>query len=156
MSDDAPQPWSPEGFVEVQRTDRWPSIVVFAGCASVLGLARWLEPSVQGHGTHTQLGLPPCTFWSLTGVPCPLCGGTTTFSLMAHGHVLEAFVTQPFAALLFVLTLGLLGVAGAEAIVPTGRWRRLSARVAPYEAWLAGGFLLAMMAGWTYKIAVMG
>ena len=36
--------------------------VLALGLAVLLGVARALEPSPQGRGTHQQLGLPPCTF----------------------------------------------------------------------------------------------
>jgi len=39
------------------------------------------------HGTHRQLGLPPCTMLSTVGVPCPSCGMTTSISLVFHGDV---------------------------------------------------------------------
>ena len=61
--------------------------VAFAG---VLGVAAWLDPYTADGGrrtmsTHTQLGLPPCTFAEVYGKPCPSCGMTTSFALLAHG-----------------------------------------------------------------------
>jgi hypothetical protein len=38
-------------------------------------------------GSHQQLGLPPCTFKEVTGVPCPSCGMTTSFALLVRGDV---------------------------------------------------------------------
>jgi hypothetical protein len=38
-------------------------------------------------GTHMQLGLPDCNFKVLTGLPCPSCGMTTSFSLVMHADV---------------------------------------------------------------------
>jgi hypothetical protein len=40
--------------------------------------------------THRQLGLPPCTFYDKTGVPCPACGMTTSFALLIRGDVLNS------------------------------------------------------------------
>src|SRR3954447_16098360 len=58
--------------------------LVLAGVAvclgTVLGVACWLRPDPRGMGTHQQLGLPPCTFYLYTDVPCPSCGMTTSFT----------------------------------------------------------------------------
>ena len=53
----------------------------------VLTLAFTLNPyDADGNprtmATHTQLGLPPCNFVTLTGKPCPACGMTTSFALL--------------------------------------------------------------------------
>lgn len=133
--------------------DRMASAGVALGALAVLGLAAWLDPNPAGHGTHRQLGLPGCTFLTLTGWPCPLCGGTTTFALMADGRVLDGFVNHPVAALLFVTCLGVVGVGGAEALVPRGRWDRLVRAAEPSQAHLAVTFLVVLFAGWTYSIA---
>jgi hypothetical protein len=126
---------------------------VGAGASGVLAVARALDPSPLGHGTHLQLGLPPCTFLALTGVPCPLCGATTTFSLLAHGRVGDGVANQPFAALLFLMTASLAAVAWLEAAAPRGRWRRLESVVERADPWAPGAFVLLLMLGWTYKIA---
>ena len=70
-----------------------------------LGLSRYLQPSTRGFGTHQQLGLPPCTFLLLTGIPCPSCGLTTSFAHAAHLHFLNSFLAQPFGLLAFGLTV---------------------------------------------------
>src|SRR5438309_464388 len=59
---------------------------------SVFAVAWWLTPykddgSPRSLATHQQLGLPPCTFYYTTGLPCPSCGMTTSFSLLMHGDV---------------------------------------------------------------------
>jgi phosphotransferase system glucose/maltose/N-acetylglucosamine-specific IIC component len=59
---------------------------------AIFGIALWLNP-YDGNGeartmeTHRQLGLPPCTFYDKTGLPCPSCGMTTSFSLLIRGDV---------------------------------------------------------------------
>ena len=70
---------------------------------TVLIIARLLTPSSSGHGTHTQLGLPPCTFRILTGHNCPGCGLTTSFSNLAHGQLGGALAANPLGVLLFSL-----------------------------------------------------
>ena len=70
--------------------------------------------------THRQLGLPPCTFYEKTGVPCPSCGMTTSFALLVHGDVWNSLranavgtVTAGFCLLLvpWCLVSALLGRA---------------------------------------------
>lgn len=65
---------------------------IVLGLTAVFGVAWWLNPyeadgSARTMATHRQLGLPPCTFAEVTGVPCPACGLTTSFALLAHGDV---------------------------------------------------------------------
>jgi len=66
-------------------------LAIFAlALTAVFGVAAWLHPYDQEGWpllteTHLQLGLPPCTFRLLTGVPCPSCGMTTSFALLMHG-----------------------------------------------------------------------
>jgi hypothetical protein len=76
--------------------DRW-----LATCMAVFGglvflVACFLHPYDSDgdpltHGTHRQLGLPPCTLRSVTGVPCPSCGMTTSISLLLHGDLAAAW-----------------------------------------------------------------
>ena len=40
--------------------------------------------------THRQLGLPPCTFKEMTGLPCPSCGMTSSFALLVRGDVMNS------------------------------------------------------------------
>jgi hypothetical protein len=131
------------------------SVPLALGSGGILTVARWLEPSPAGHGTHLQLGLRPCSVLTWTGYPCPMCGATTTFALMADFRPLDALINQPFAVVLFVLCVLLFGVAAAEVVQPRDRWTRLLAWIEPVEGWAAGGFLLAMGAGWAWKIAHM-
>ena len=83
---------------------------LFLGIPMVWGLARWITPyDVDGTpralSTHTQLGLPPCTFLVVTGLPCPSCGLTTSFSLMVHGDPFPSFRANPAGPILLLFTL---------------------------------------------------
>lgn len=141
--------------LSARNLSRVVSIGLAAGTGTVLGLALWLEPSALGHSTHTQLGLGSCTFLSLSGYPCPMCGMTTTFALMAHLRPIAALMNQPFGVALFLITASVFGISLAEAILPRDRWSRLLHRLAPWETSLATLFLVGMALGWVYKIAVM-
>jgi len=80
---------------------------------TVLGIAAWLHPyDDEGRPllmeTHRQLGLPPCTFRLVTGMPCPSCGMTTSFALLMHGELsasLKANAVGTLLALLCVLVI---------------------------------------------------
>lgn len=140
-----------ELWLALPKVSRALSFGLAAGTGTVLGLAAWLEPAAQGHGTHLQLGLGTCSFLQFTGQPCPMCGATTTFALMAHLRIAEAVVNQPFAVLLFVLTVGTFAVSVSEAIAPRARWSRILGPLERYEGVLASVFILLMGLGWLYK-----
>jgi hypothetical protein len=76
-----------------------------------------LTPDPAGHGTHTQLGLPPCGFLVITGYPCPGCGLTTCFSAMAHFDPITAAMANPFGVMLFLVTLASIPISAL------GLWR---------------------------------
>jgi hypothetical protein len=67
------------------------------------------------------LGMPLCAFNHLTGVPCPLCGGTRICAALAHGDLSVAMQLNP--GLLPVLGLAalhsLLLLLGADVRWPT-------------------------------------
>lgn len=121
----------------------------------VVGLSRWLEPSPDGFGTHRQLGLAGCTVMTLTGWPCPMCGMTTTFALMADGEIAKAFANQPFGPFLFTGTL-LVAVLGILDIVTGyGFIRRAASLLAPFEQKIAIGMMFGLIGGWFWKMAIM-
>lgn len=78
---------------------------------AVIVTARLLTPDPSGHGTHTQLGLPPCGFLVITGCPCPGCGLTTAFSHMAHLNPIGAAQANPFGIPLFLVSFFTIPVA---------------------------------------------
>jgi hypothetical protein len=67
---------------------------------------------------------PPtlCLVRAVTGIPCPLCGGTTAAVDLGHGNLPAAFGASPFA--LGLLSVGPLLSTGSA----PGWWRSPSAR----------------------------
>ena len=135
---------------------RLPSLVAFVPTAAVLALARWLTPDPAGVGTHTQLGLEPCAVLTWVGFPCPMCGMTTTFSLLAHFRLMDAVVNQPFGVVLFTMTVMIAAISLLEIAHPQNRWDRLFQRIDGKEIVLLTGLIAGLMAGWAYKIIAMG
>jgi hypothetical protein len=125
---------------------------VLAGIAgAVLAVAFSLHPGARQMGTHCQLGLPPCGFATVTGLPCPTCGMTTAFAHTVRGQFWSAFRAQPAGFLLALGTMGTL-VLGIWAMI-TGRrltvnWYRISPMSVTW--WLVGGLVLA----WAIKIVI--
>ena len=106
----------PSAFIEVQwydvrRGGQWffevPQILIIFG---VLFVAILLDPGDRLYGTHQQLGLPPCMSRVVLGIPCPSCGLTTCFALMAHGRVFRAFQAHYFGPILFAGMVGYLAL----------------------------------------------
>jgi hypothetical protein len=81
-----------------------------------------LTPNRHGHGTHQQLGLPPCPSVMLFDRPCPGCGLTTSFTATIHGRFAEAFQAHPFGTVAY----GLLTVAAILSIVGFCRVQRVT------------------------------
>jgi Protein of unknown function (DUF2752) len=135
--------------------DRIVGAVLFFPTAVVLFIATQLTASPDGYGTHRELGLGPCSFLTLFGIPCPMCGMTTAFTHFAHLHPLAGTLTQPFGLVLFLLTLGGFVVGGLELVRPMGRWRGIFHLIERHETAVAAFLLIGMIAGWTYKIASM-
>ncbi len=123
--------------------------VCFVGCAALLGTAAWLEPAGAGDGTHTQLGLPPCSMLTLTGLPCPTCGMTTAFAHTVRGQWLRAFFAQP-AGFLLAVTTAVAGVGALVVLVRGSVWTVNWYRVAPTRVVFAAFALL--LAGWALRI----
>jgi hypothetical protein len=130
---------------------RFFSLAVAMGCLSVLLLAAHLTPSPSGYGTHQEMRLEGCQFLTRTGLPCPACGMTTSFTWFVRGNLLASFYVQPMGFLLAICTtaafwVGLyIAVTGIPAL-------RLTSMIPP-SYWLVPMFGLAILA-WAWKIFI--
>ena len=82
-------------------------LAVFAlaiGPLGLLGIARTLQPSDAGLGTHQQLGLPPCSMRLMLGMRCPACGMTTSWAHFTRGSWLRSIQANSGGFLLAALT----------------------------------------------------
>ncbi|MFZ1932598.1 MAG: DUF2752 domain-containing protein [Thermoguttaceae bacterium] len=135
----------------LSRRDRFWLAAVGLGLLGLLATAAVLRPNPTGHGTHQQLGLPPCTFWTLFHRPCPTCGMTTAWAYLMRGKWLDACRVNAGGAL-----LGVLAMAAAPWLLGSairGNW--LGA--APSEraaAWGAAIVLLVTMTDWAIRVLV--
>lgn len=77
--------------------------VWFSFWLAVTGIGAYLTPKPEGHGTHTELGLPPCPCVLIFGRPCPGCGLTTSFTNLIHGRFGDAFRAHPIGPILYAM-----------------------------------------------------
>ena len=132
------------------RARLWAGLVCLA-CLAVLTLAAVLEPDPSGVGTHTQLGVAPCTMMVLWGVPCPTCGMTTAFAYTVRGQWLAAIHAQPAGWLAAVATALFAGASGLTVV--TGRkWVVNWYRVPPGHVALV--VVAIVLSAWAYRIGV--
>jgi hypothetical protein len=104
-------------------------------------------------GTHRgpPLNLPDCTFKELTGLPCPSCGMTTSFSMLVHGDVWNSLRAN-FAGTALA-TLGLLYIPWSLASAWRGRFLFIrSLEMTLFR--LSVAFMILLFGRWGIALAV--
>ncbi len=90
---------------------------------------------------------------TVTGIPCPSCGLTTSFAYLVHGSVARAFEAQPFGVILY----GVLCAGFGTSFVAVVRRKRLSEILeARWMESLQFVLLAVLVLAWAYKIVAMG
>lgn len=117
--------------------------------ALLLLTARRLSPDPRGYGTHEQLGLAACAFYSWTGLPCPSCGMTTAWAYAADGEWRHALAANAGGAIL----CGFVAVTTAWSIASAaiGRWLvgRPSLR---WLLWIGSAWIAVTITDWARKL----
>jgi hypothetical protein len=132
-------------------------LVIALGWVVVFGIAAWLRPyGPDGEAlrleTHRQLGLPPCTFRFYSGLPCPSCGMTTSFSLLIHGDPINSLKANAAGTLLALF--GLLFVPWSLACVICKRYFFIdSLELALLKVVMA--FVIFMLLRWVLVLALI-
>jgi len=129
---DRPVPW--------RRLDVAHRVLCLIGpvsAAAMWGTARFLIPWAEARPWVTALFGRPCLLRSVTGVPCPFCGGTRSVVAAAGGAWLEALLLNPFGAVLMAIA------------PPIGLWLALCAATGRDLGFSAtGGFLRRRVNGY--------
>ena len=102
------------------------------------------------HSVHATL--PPCPFLTLTGHPCPFCGGTRSFASMWQGDVGRAASLYPLGPLLFAGTLVAVPVVAAAVLLDRDLAVRLPDRLRRALVGAAAGVLAV---SWALKLTVL-
>lgn len=90
--------------------------------------------------------LPLCAFRHLTGVPCPLCGGTRACAALADGNFIAAWQANPGL-------MPLLAIAAVHAVqlaYEAWRGRRVVRWRVGAGAWSAG--IAMLLGGWILRV----
>ena len=116
--------------------------------ASIFVVAVWLNPynpdgTPRTMATHTQLGLPQCNMVQMIGKPCPSCGMTTSFTLLAHGDVPNSLRANWVGTLLAVFWFSL---------IPWGLWSAVRGRY----LWIGSGEAFAAYAVIIMLVLMLG
>jgi len=116
-----------------------------------LAVAGVLKPDATGHGTHQQLGLPPCTIYHLFGTPCPTCGMTTSWAHLVRGQVVGAVRANLAGTLLGALAI----LAVPWLLVSTARGRWLG-WIPTWDAgaWIVGTIFSLALVEWGVRMLV--
>ncbi len=130
------------------------TVRILAACgAAILGallaVAACLKADPSGLGTHQQLGLPPCTWLMLWGIPCPTCGMTTSWSRLLQGDIGGSLQANPAGSLVALMAIVLATGLGWSAW--RGSWVLL---VTAGKAWTAAvlGMATVMLVFWTGRL----
>jgi hypothetical protein len=132
-------------------------IAIPLGLIAVFGTATWLNPYDSAGQplrmeTHRQLGLPPCTFYTLTGLPCPSCGMTTSFSLLMHGDVVNSLRANAVGTMVALIWLTMIPWSLLSAV----RGRLIFIR-SPERAllWAVIAFMVLLLLRWLVVLGSM-
>ena len=98
-------PQSRQGVADFRRIERIGLFCLGLGLFALLLIAAWLRPDPAGLGTHTQLGLPGCTAYSILGIRCPGCGMTTSWAHTMNGDLSSAIRANVGGVLLCFLAI---------------------------------------------------
>ncbi len=90
--------------------------------------------------------LPLCGFRHLTGIPCPLCGGTRACAALADGNFLAAWQLNPGLMVLLVLA----AVHSVQLGVEAWTGRRVQRWRMGADAWRAA--LVVLLASWVLRL----
>ena len=139
------------GSAKAPLVARAVGLALALGCLAVLIVAASLQPSKAGYGSHTGLGLQGCQFMTQTGLPCPSCGMTTSFTWFVRGNVPASLYVQPMGTILAALA-GCCVWAGLY-VALTGRPVYRLLRLLPGRTYTLPLLTLALLA-WGWKIFI--
>ncbi|GAB18599.1 hypothetical protein GOEFS_059_00330 [Gordonia effusa NBRC 100432] len=113
-----------------------PAVAVFGAGAAIFGIAGAWSPAGVTSGPSM------CPFREMTGWPCPACGLTRSFVMLAHGDVSQAFSFNFFGPIFFVVGVVAVVVAGWSLVA------RRPAVLSRFGSWLAKPATMVVLGLW--------
>lgn len=106
--------------------------------------------AIGGVITLRSLGdIPLCAFRQLTGIPCPLCGGTHTCAALLQGDFVTAWQANP--GVLFLVAVAMMHSALLAAEAASGR--QIKRPLVPKTlSWAWFGALVVLLAAWLWRL----
>lgn len=120
----------------------------FGAWLAVTIIAALITPSKHGHGTHQQLGLPPCGSVLMFQRPCPGCGLTTSFTATVQGQFKHAWESNPFGPVFY----GIFTITAWLALYGFIAHRRVNSD-GPVYRWTLIGLISAFMVWGIWRFA---
>ena len=124
----------------LQRADRALRLALGLGVPLAMAATPWW---LRQAGGDRGWG---CGFRVLTGLPCPLCGGTHACAALVQGDVAGAWAANPGAMVLLVWLLLAASQAGAEGLGGRRRAARWPGWHPAVLAVVGGGLLVSWLA----------
>jgi len=119
----------------------------------LVGLVLWMVYTRAYWSLHAMhLGLPACPFLTITGHPCPFCGGTRSFAYTWNGRLSSAVLLYPLGPLLFVGTAVAIPLLAVAVLANRDLTVRLPERLRRPLLGCAAG---ALVVSWALKLTIL-
>jgi hypothetical protein len=125
-------------------------LLIAAGLVTVFYVATRVNPYAPDGtplrmASHQSLGMPPCRFNEMAGLPCPSCGMTTSFAHLVRGDVWNSLRANWVGTGLAVFCALLVPWCLVSAVRGRMLWVR---RIEASLALAVGVFTVVMLARW--------
>ncbi len=125
------------------------NLLITTAFAGIFVLSYSLTPDPRGYGTHEHLWLPPCYVQFFFHIPCPACGLTTAFALLAKGEWFQAFQLHWMSPFLFLAFAFLFVYSLVCLFSRKSFWNLFENKLTPY---FSSFIILGMLLCWAIKL----
>lgn len=124
-------------------------MLLASAALAILVVGARVEPSTHGHGSHVQLGMPPCGWVMAFDRPCPTCGMTTAVAHATRGDLLSAFFVQPAGLAVAIASTLVFWMSVHIALTGSALGRLVGREV--FRPRILWGLAALVLGSWAYK-----